>query len=136
MSTELGTNLDWDRRYSWTEVPRPRNDSLFPGRIPNSIRSSSVSRLIVTVNHSGLAKPWWITAGRLVIEANFQFDAVSGLGNQLVVHQQQLLLNKANLINVPEYVFPYGFSDTRYNLIFHWNKWLKGVNVEVFEYDV
>ena len=134
MSLNLGTNVSWDRVASWSETRRDRSDPDFPGRIPDSVKFTSESRIIIVAGHSTPKKPWWITAGRVVCEANFQFDAVSGLGDKLVIHQQQILLDRANLINLPDYTFPYTFFDNRYKWTFHWNKWLIGINAEIFEY--
>lgn len=113
----------------------PRNDLNFPNRIPDDIKFVGEPQLIVIVGHAGTAKPWWITAGRIIVEANFAFDATTFFGDKLVIHQQQLLLNRSNLIWLPEYIFPYEVFESRFRLKFHWNKWLRGVTTEVFEYD-
>lgn len=135
MPIDLGTNLNWNPVHTWVENARPRTDPDFPGRIPDSIKFTSESRIIVIPSHNTPPKPWWLTAGRVVCEANFPFDTVMYPEGKLVIHQQQLLLNRANLIDLPEYTFPYSFFDNRYKWTFHWNKWLSGINAAILEYE-
>lgn len=134
-SINLGDNTNWNRLFSFYELRKSRNDDTYPNRIRPIVRFTEERRLIITIGNVSDTKPWWITAGRLLVEASFEFDAVSGLGNSLIVHQQQLLLNKANLVWLPDYVFPYTAADNKYRLTIHANKWLPGVYGEIFEYD-
>lgn len=134
MPIDLGTNLNWNRTKTFVEQRTPRSDPLWQGRIADRVFFVEDPKFIVVIGTPD-PKPWWITAGRIIVELNFQFDSTSALGSKVVVYQNQLLLRRSNLIWLEPYVFPWLDNLSKYRVTLTYQKWLDAVTTEVFEYD-
>lgn len=134
MTINLGTNLNWNRTHSFTELRSSRSDPKWKGRIPDRILFTEDVKLIVACATPSLV-PWWITAGRIIVEANFTFDSTSSLGTKITVYQAPILLRRSNLIWLEPYTFPYETNLTRFRITLIYQKWLDAISTEIFEFD-
>lgn len=134
MTIDLGTNLNWNRTKAFVEERTDRSDPKWKGRIADRVFFTEDPKFIVAIGTPD-TRPWWITAGRLIVEISFQFDSTTSLGDRIVVHQQQLLLRKANLVWLEPYQFPWLDNLAKYRVTVVYQKWLDAVTTEIFEYD-